>query len=64
MDLADKSSGRSQQSPPNLIENFADKLSTIGQTVFGLGQSEARFREVIEALPAAIYTTDGTARIT
>jgi PAS domain S-box-containing protein len=64
VDLAGKSSGRSQQSPPNLIENFADKLSTIGQTVFEFGQSEARFRELIEALPAAIYTTDVAGRIT
>lgn len=46
------------------MENFADRLSSIGQTVLAFGQGGARFRDIIEALPAAIYTTDSAGRIT
>ena len=47
-----------------IVENLADRLSSIGQAVLTFGQGDGRFREVIEALPAAIYTTDAAGRIT
>jgi PAS domain S-box-containing protein len=47
-----------------LINNLAGRLSSIGQAVLAFGQGDARFREVIDALPAAIYTTDKAGRIT
>jgi PAS domain S-box-containing protein len=46
------------------MENIADRLSGIGQAVLAFGQGDGRFREVIQALPAAIYTTDKAGCIT
>ena len=46
------------------MSNLAGRLSSIGQAVLAFGQGDTRFREVIEALPAAIYTTDKDGCIT
>jgi PAS domain S-box-containing protein len=39
-------------------------LANISHAFWAFLQGDARFREIIEALPAAIYTTDATGRIT
>jgi PAS domain-containing protein len=48
----------------NLIGNLAGGLANISHAFWAFVQGDARFREIIEALPAAIYTTDATGRIT
>jgi PAS domain S-box-containing protein len=53
-----------QPTPSGFIVNLTERLSNIGQAVLGFGQGETRFREVIEALPVAIYTTDAAGRLT
>jgi PAS domain S-box-containing protein len=53
-----------QPAPAGLVGSIADRLSNIGQAVLAFGQGDGRFRELIEALPAAIYTTDAAGRIT
>jgi len=59
---ATASERRSQRyCPPN--PSVANALS-IGQILIGLGNGDERFREIIEALPAAIYMTDAAGRIT
>jgi len=45
------------------VESLTERLSGIGQAFLALGQNHGRFREVLEALPAAIYTTDAAGRI-
>jgi PAS domain S-box-containing protein len=56
--------GDRQTGSPSFVGNLAGRLSSIGQAVLTFGQGDARFREVIEALPAAIYTTDQAGCIT
>src|SRR5215204_4144560 len=56
--------GDGEPASSTLINNLAGRLSSIGQAVLAFGQGDARFREVIDALPAAIYTTDKAGRIT
>ena len=58
------SSDDGQPTSASFMENIAGRLSSIGQAVLAFGQGDARFREVIEALPAAIYTTDKDGCIT
>jgi PAS domain-containing protein len=58
------SSGDGRPAPSGFVGNLAGRLSSIGQAVLAFGQGDGRFREVIEALPAAIYTTDKAGRIT
>jgi PAS domain S-box-containing protein len=53
-----------QPTSPTFVSNLAGRISSIGQAVLAFGQGDARFREVIEALPAAIYTTDKAGCIT
>jgi PAS domain S-box-containing protein len=48
----------------NFMEKLADRLHDIGQTILLFGREGRRFGEIIEALPAAIYTTDAAGRIT
>jgi two-component system CheB/CheR fusion protein len=48
----------------NFIGSLASRLSDIGNTFLALAQGDGRFRDIIEALPAAIYTTDATGHIT
>jgi len=43
---------------------LTERLSGIGQAFLAFGQNHGRFREILEALPAAIYTTDAAGRIT
>jgi PAS domain S-box-containing protein len=62
LDVAPSSSNG--QPTPSFVENLAGRLSSIGQAVLAFGQGDGRFREVIEALPAAIYTTDKNGCIT
>lgn len=57
-------SGDAQPASSNFVSNLAGRLSSIGQAVLTFGQGDARFREVIEALPAAIYTIDKAGCIT
>jgi two-component system, chemotaxis family, CheB/CheR fusion protein len=52
------------KTPTTFIGHLAEGLSDIGGAVLELTQGERRFRQVIEALPAAIYTTDAEGRIT
>src|SRR5687767_5131069 len=52
------------KTPTTFIGHLAERLSDIGGAVLELTQGERRFRQVIEALPAAIYTTDAEGRIT
>lgn len=47
-----------------VARNLAGRLSSIGNAFLALTQGEGRFREIIEALPAAIYTTDPWGHIT
>lgn len=47
---------RSDQRTIELMEHFADGLALFG--------TDGHFREVLEALPAAVYTTDAQGRIT
>jgi PAS domain S-box-containing protein len=56
--------GSSEEGRSNLIGNLAGGLATISHAVWAFVQGDARFREIIEALPAAIYTTDAAGRIT
>ena len=58
------SSGDVQAAQSSFADKLVDRLSSIGQAVLTFGQGDGRFREVIEALPAAIYTTDAAGRIT
>ncbi|TMJ69561.1 MAG: PAS domain S-box protein, partial [Alphaproteobacteria bacterium] len=58
------SSGVGQPVSSNFLASIAGRLSSIGQAILAFGQDDTRFREVIEALPAAIYTTDKDGRIT
>src|SRR2546423_558111 len=58
------SSGVGQPVSSNFLASIAGRLSNIGQAILAFGQDDTRFREVIEALPAAIYTTDKDGRIT
>ena len=58
------SSGDGQPASSNFLASIAGRLSSIGHAILALGHDDARFREVIEALPAAIYTTDKDGRIT
>jgi PAS domain S-box-containing protein len=46
------------------VGQLAGRLASVGQAILGIGLAGSRFREVIEALPAAIYTTDKAGRIT
>jgi PAS domain S-box-containing protein len=52
------------QRSSGIADKLAGRLSGIGQAIFSFGQGDARFRGVIEALPAAIYMTDREGRIT
>jgi PAS domain S-box-containing protein len=58
------SAGDGQPPSNDFVGNLAGRLSSIGQAILAFGQGDARFREVIEALPAAIYTTDKAGCIT
>jgi PAS domain S-box-containing protein len=58
------SSGDGQPASSNFLASIAGRLSSIGHAILAFGHDDARFREVIEALPAAIYTTDKDGRIT
>ena len=53
-----------QSASSSFVGNLTGRLSNIGQAVLGFGQGDGRFLEVIQALPAAIYTTDKAGRIT
>jgi two-component system CheB/CheR fusion protein len=63
---------RSHASPPSIAgtvsHNFmgmlTERLSEMGQAVLAFASGDTRFRAIIEALPAAIYTTDAAGRIT
>ena len=53
------------RAPANtFLNSLVDRLSNIGQAVLAFGQADDRFRQVIQALPAAIYTTDALGFIT
>jgi PAS domain S-box-containing protein len=53
------------RAPANtFLNSLVDRLSNIGQAVLAFGQADDRFRQVIQALPAAIYTTDAAGCIT
>jgi PAS domain S-box-containing protein len=54
----------SGDSQPTFVGNLAERLSSVGQAVLAFGQGDTRFREVIQALPAAIYMTDRIGCIT
>jgi len=54
----------SEAERPNLIGSLASRLSDIGHTLLTFAHGDWRFRDIIEALPAAIYTTDQAGRIT
>src|SRR5262245_44339540 len=56
--------GSSEEGQSNLIGNLAGGLANISHAFWAFVQGNARFREIIEALPAAIYTTDAIGRIT
>jgi len=56
--------GSSEEERSNLIGNLAGGLANMSQAFWAFVQGDARFRDIIEALPAAIYTTDATGRIT
>lgn len=58
------SAGDGLHTSPTFMDILANQLSSIGQAVFAFGKDDKRFREVIEALPAAIYTTDRAGCIT
>ena len=60
----DTSSGDGQARSSAFVTNLVGRLSSIGQAVLAFGEGDSRFREVIQALPAAIYTTDKAGRIT
>src|SRR5262245_20707290 len=59
MPTASPEEGRS-----NLIGNLAGGLANLSHAFRVFIQGDGRFREIIEALPAAIYTTDPSGRIT
>jgi PAS domain S-box-containing protein len=59
-----RSPDNSRTEPSSFTDKLVGRLSSIGQAVLGFGQSDERFREVIEALPAAIYSTDAAGCIT
>jgi PAS domain S-box-containing protein len=54
----------SEEGRSNLMGNLAGGLANISHAFWAFVQGDARFREIIEALPAAIYTTDAAGRIT
>src|SRR5436190_3348577 len=54
----------SEPERPNFIGSLASRLSDIGHTLLTFAHGDGRFRDIIEALPAAIYTTDQAGRIT
>jgi PAS domain-containing protein len=56
--------GSSEEGRSKIIGNLAGGLANISHAFWAFLQGDARFREIIEALPAAIYTTDATGRIT
>lgn len=62
--VSDVANGNGQPGSSSFLDSLAGRLSSIGQAVLAFGQGDGRFREVIEALPAAIYTTDAAGRIT
>jgi PAS domain S-box-containing protein len=47
-----------------LISKMANRLTDFGHGVLDFVQGDGRFKAIIEALPAAIYTTDAEGRIT
>jgi two-component system CheB/CheR fusion protein len=55
---------RREPEQSNFIGSLANRLSDIGNTFLALAQGDGRFRDIIEALPAAIYTTDAAGCIT
>jgi PAS domain S-box-containing protein len=54
----------SEPERPDLIGTLASRLSNIGHTLLTFAHGDGRFRDIIEALPAAIYTTDQAGHIT
>jgi PAS domain S-box-containing protein len=50
--------------PANYVNLYFNDISEIKRAEAALRESEARYRSVIEALPAAVYTTDAEGRIT
>src|SRR4051812_38503102 len=44
--------------------NASNDLSSLKKTESALSESERRFREIMDALPVAIYTTDAQGRLT
>ena len=46
------------------MNNLTERLSNIGHAVLSFGQGSERFRDVLEALPVAIYTTDAAGALT
>jgi PAS domain-containing protein len=48
----------------NFIGKMAERLSDFSQGLLDFVQGDGRFKAIVEALPAAIYTTDPEGRIT
>ena len=46
------------------MSKITERLSNFGEGMLDLVRGDRRFRDIIEALPAAIYTTDAEGRIT
>lgn len=56
--------GESHRAALNLMEDAVQARQAMEQLNARLRESERRFREMIDALPAAIYTTDAEGRLT
>ena len=61
---ATTSTGSSEERRLKLSVNLAGGLANFSHAWWAFVQGDGRFREIIQALPAAIYTTDAAGRIT
>src|SRR5438045_2254656 len=59
-----RESGKAQRPALNLIADTVESRQNIESANAELRDSEHRFRQMIDALPAAIYTTDAQGRLT
>lgn len=61
---ADQKIRNGQGSSLNFVEKVAHRLSGIGQAMLAQDQGDPQSREILEALPVAIYATDAAGRLT